>query len=79
MIPKRVFWFVAGAASGAAGAMYAYVRVRDARGALAADRVADTVVDTARAVTGSVRDAVVAGRDAMREAEARIQSDLDRR
>lgn len=78
MIPKRVFWFAAGVATGALGAAWGYVRVREARGALTADGIADTVVDTARVVTGSVRDAVVAGREAMHEAEARIQADLDR-
>ena len=79
MIPTRLFWFAVGAATGAVGAAYVHVRVREARGALAADRVADTVVGAARSVGGGVRDAVVAGREAMHEAEARIQADLDRR
>ncbi|MFN8037910.1 MAG: hypothetical protein U0Q07_01750 [Acidimicrobiales bacterium] len=79
MIPKRLFWFAAGVATGAVGAAYGYVRVREARGAVSPDRVADTVVGAARTVGGGVRDAVVAGREAMHEAEARIQADLDRR
>jgi hypothetical protein len=82
MIPKRVFWFSAGAATGFTGAVYAYARVREVKGRFAADRVADTVADsivgTARTVRSTVRDAVAEGRDAMAEAERRITSDLDR-
>ena len=32
MIPKRLFWFAVGAATGAVGAAYVHVRVREARG-----------------------------------------------
>ncbi len=82
MIPKRVFWFAAGAASGFAGAVYGYARVREVKGRFAADRVADTVADslvgTARSVRSNLRDAVAEGREAMAEAERRISSDLDR-
>lgn len=82
MIPKRLFWFAAGAASGFTGAVYAYARVREVRGRFAADRVADTVADavvgTARSLRTTVREAVAEGRDAMAEAERRIVTDLER-
>ncbi|WP_334142841.1 hypothetical protein [Rhabdothermincola sp.] len=82
MIPKRLFWFVAGAASGFGGAVYAYARVREVRGRLAADRVAGTVADAvlgaARTVHGTVREALAEGREAMHDAERRIRAELDR-
>lgn len=82
MIPKRLFWFAAGAASGFTGAVYAYARLREVRGRFAADRVADTVADalvgTARSVRTTVREAVAEGRNAMAEAERRIATDLER-
>ena len=87
---KRVVWFTAGAASGAAASVYGYVRLREARGRLAPDRVADTLVGTARtlgsgaktvggAVGTSVRDAWSEGRAAMADAESRITAELDAR
>lgn len=82
MIPRRAFWFVAGAVSGFGGAVYAYARVREVRGRLAADRVAGTVADavvgTARTVRHTLRDAVAEGREAMLDAERRIRADLER-
>ncbi|MEJ5254656.1 MAG: hypothetical protein WHS89_04845 [Acidimicrobiales bacterium] len=83
MIPKRAFWFAAGALSGFGGAVYAYARVREARGRLAADRVAGTVADavvgTARSVRQTLREAAAEGREAMLDAERRIRADLERR
>ena len=87
---KRVIWFSAGAASGAAASVYGYVRLREARGRLAPDRVADTLVGTARTlgsgarvvggtVGTSVREAVAEGRAAMADAETRIIAELDAR
>jgi hypothetical protein len=82
MIPKRIFWFAAGAASGFAGAVYAYARVREVRGRFAADRLADTVSDalvgTARSVRTTVREAVAEGRGAMEEAETTIRANVER-
>jgi branched-subunit amino acid ABC-type transport system permease component len=78
MIPKRVFWFATGAASGFAGAVYAYARVREVQGRLAADRMADTlaetVVGTARSVRGTVREAMDEGRDAQRRAVVQLET-----
>lgn len=83
MIPTRAFWFAAGAASGVAGALYAYGRVREVQGRFAADRLADTlsgaVVRTARSARLTVGEAMAEGRSAAREAEARIAVDLGRR
>ena len=82
MIPKRIFWFAAGAASGFAGAVYVYARVREVRGRFAADRLADTVSDalvgTAWSVRTTVREAVAEGRGAMEEAETTIRANVER-
>jgi hypothetical protein len=55
---KRTVWFtvgmVGGAVTGAGATAYGFVRWREARGALAPDRVADTLVSTARTVGASV-------------------------
>ncbi len=76
---KRLTWFVLGTVTGAVGAAYGYVRVRELRGRVAADGVAETVVDVTRTVAGAVRDAVAEGREAMAEAEVRIRAELDGR
>ena len=56
---KRTVWFtvglVGGAVTGAGATAYGFVRWREARGALAPDRVADTLVSTARTVGSSAR------------------------
>ncbi len=44
----RMRWFALGAAAGAGTAMYGFVRLRESRGRLAPDRVAETVVGSAR-------------------------------
>jgi hypothetical protein len=87
---KRTIWFTVGAASGAGASVYAYVRLREERGRLAPDRVADTLVGTARTmgrgartvgltVGDNVRAAVADGREAMAEANDRIVADIERR
>jgi hypothetical protein len=69
LVPKRLFWFTAGVATGALGAAYGYARLREARGALEADQLADTAARVARRLGGTVRQAVGEGIEAMREAE----------
>ncbi|MGZ4728096.1 MAG: hypothetical protein ACXWB2_10300 [Acidimicrobiales bacterium] len=87
---KRTIWFTVGAASGAGASVYAYVRLREERGRLAPDRVADTLVGTARTVGrgartvglvvgDNVRAAVADGRSAMTEVEARITAEIEGR
>jgi len=87
---KRLIWFSAGAAGGAAASVYGYVRLREAKGRLAPDQVADTLVGSARslgrgarlagATMGtSMREAVAEGRAAMADAETRIIAELDAR
>ncbi len=81
MIPKRLFWFGVGAASGFAGAAYAYARVREVQGRFAADRVAgtvsDVVVGSVRTVRTTIAEAIYEGRQAARLADERIRADLD--
>jgi hypothetical protein len=76
---KRLTWFTLGTIAGAVGAAYGYVRVRELRGRVAADGIAETIVDATRSVASAVRDAVAEGREAMAEAEAKIKADLDAR
>lgn len=56
---KRTVWFTVGAVggvvTGTAATTYGFVRLREARGTLAPDRVAVTVVSTARSVGSSAR------------------------
>jgi hypothetical protein len=90
---KRARWFSVGVVVGAGSAMYGFVRLRETSGRLAPDRVAETMVGTARTVgrgarrtggqlAGTVglawRDAVAESRDAIAEGEAQILADLDR-
>ncbi len=77
MIPKRVFWFAAGTATGLVASVWSYSRVREVRGRYEADQVADTLVAMGRLVGTSVREAVNEGRAAMADAERRIGDDLD--
>ncbi len=83
MIPTRTIWFAAGVVSGAAGTVYGYARYREARGRFAADRLADTVsesaIRSARNLRGTVLQALDEGRVAMDEAEERIIADLESR
>ena len=65
---RRVTWFTAGVVSGAFGAAWAYVRVRELRDRATADGLADTVVNHVRA---SVADGVTT----MRETRANLLSD----
>lgn len=74
---KRTIWFSIGFVTGAGTAAYVYSMVREARGKVVADGMADTITDVARRVGTSVTEAFAEGRDAMRDAEARIAADLD--
>jgi hypothetical protein len=88
---KRTRWFSVGLVVGAGSAAYGFVRLRESTSRLAPDRLAETMVGTARTVgrgvrrrggqlSGSVgaswRDAVAEGRLAMAEAEAEILDGL---
>jgi hypothetical protein len=61
---KRVVWFSVGAVTGASASVYGYVLLREARGRLAPDRVADTLVGIARSVGSGVRSVGGATRSA---------------
>lgn len=76
---KRVTWFAVGAASGFGAAVYGYVRARESADRLAPDRVADTMVGAARVVGGTVRDALVESRDAIREVESELRATYEPR
>jgi hypothetical protein len=78
---RRVAWFTAGAVSGAVGAAWTYVRVRELRDRATADGLADTVVDVTRKVGrgagNRVRASVTEGVATMRETRANLLSDVD--
>jgi len=71
---KRVFWFSAGAVSGAAGAAYGYVRVRRSASRPAAERVVNVVADTARTGVDGARRFVDDARHQIQRAESEMRS-----
>jgi hypothetical protein len=81
---KRTVWFtvglVGGAATGAGATAYAMVRWREVQGALAPERVAATVVSTARSsarsVTSSARSVTSTTRSARAAARANVRDAL---
>ena len=76
---KRVTWFAAGMAAGAATSAYATRKVKKTARALKPSNVARGAVGRAKAKGRDVAEAVRDGRDAMRakEAELRAQRDGD--
>jgi hypothetical protein len=77
---KRVRWFAAGVAAGAAGSTYVARKVRRTARALAPASVARRTMDRAKAKGADIAEAVRDGRRAMRakEAELRAAHDGDR-
>lgn len=77
VVLKRVSWFVAGAAAGAGGAVWAQRKVKEAARRYAPAQVATNAVESARQRGRDVVDAVREGRRAMaaKEQELRAQRD----
>jgi hypothetical protein len=69
---RRVSWFVGGAAAGVAGATVAKRRVKKTAAALPPVRAARQAVAGVKSAGDRVGGAVRAGRDAMRDTEARL-------
>jgi hypothetical protein len=73
MIPKRVTWFVMGAAAGAGGSVYARHKARVAWQRVQPTNVAKIAAGKARDAGRSVADAVREGRRAMHDKEAELR------
>jgi hypothetical protein len=76
---KRLFWFGVGASFGFAGSFWVTRMVRRTVERFAPQRVSSDVTQAVRSFGQDVRSAVVDGRDAMREREATLRGELDRR
>jgi hypothetical protein len=74
---KRLTWFAAGAAAGAAGSTYASRKVRRTAQRLAPSNLARGAVVRLRTRGEVVADAVREGRQAMRAKEAELQARRD--
>jgi len=70
---RRLFWLGVGAVAGASGTVWAERRVRAGLEALQPDHVVLAAGRRARGFGRAVADAVVEGRDAMREREAELR------
>jgi hypothetical protein len=76
---KRVTWFVAGAAAGAAGTSYASRKIKAKAAQLAPSRVARSAVHRVQGRGRDLVDAVREGRSAMRVKEDELRAERDAR
>ena len=74
---KRVTWFAAGMAAGAAGSAYATRKVKKTAQALKPTNVARGAVNKVKAKGSDIAEAVREGRDAMRAKEAELKAERD--
>lgn len=72
---RRLFWLGVGAVAGASGTVWAERKVRTRIEQLGPEHLAIAAGNRARDVGRSVVDAVVEGRDAMREREDQLRRD----
>jgi len=72
---RRLFWLGVGAVAGASGTVWAERKVRTRIEQLGPEHLAMAAGNRARDVGRSVIDAVVEGRDAMRERESELRRD----
>jgi hypothetical protein len=79
MIPKRVTWFVMGAAAGAGGTVYARRKTREAWERVQPSNVAKIAVVKARDAGRTVAEALREGRRAMQDKEAELRAAQERR
>jgi hypothetical protein len=74
---RRITWFAAGAAAGAAGTQYVSYKVRQKARQLAPSNLARATAQRLRVRGGAVVDAVREGREAMRVKEAELRARRD--
>ncbi len=71
---KRLFWLIVGMAIGFSTSFWIFRLVRDTMSRYAPEQVAENLASAARRLGDDLRDAVVEGRQAMREAEAELRA-----
>ena len=76
---KRLTWWAAGAAMGAAGSVYAQRKVKKKVAQLSPPLIAGTAVGVAKEVVGDVKSALRDGRAAMRDRETELRDHLAQR
>jgi hypothetical protein len=75
---KRLFWLMMGAGFGFGVSFFLMRWVRQTAARYSPDKVSADMADAVRAVGRELRDAVVEGREAMREREEQIRQELSR-
>ncbi|MBK5223341.1 MAG: hypothetical protein JJE52_10795 [Acidimicrobiia bacterium] len=73
---KRLFWLLVGAGLGSGGTLWVLVRVRRTAARFTPTGVTAEVSGAVRQMGLDLRDAAAEGRAGMREAEARLRSEL---
>ena len=76
---KRLFWLTVGLAIGLGTSFWVMRTVRRTVERLTPERLADDVVAGARLVGGELKAALEEGRTAMREREAELRAEIERR
>jgi len=71
---KRLFWLTVGMAIGFGASFWIFRLVRDTLERYAPEQAAENLAGAARRLGDDLRDAVVEGRQAMREAEAELRA-----
>jgi len=76
---KRLFWLTVGLTLGSSGSFWLMRKVRRAVDRLAPERLTQDVLSGARSVGADLRAALDDGRTGMREREAELRAELERR
>ena len=76
---KRLFWLVIGAGFGFGMSFWVMRTVRATVERWSPERVSEDLSDALRSLGKDLRAAVAEGREAMREREAELRAELDRR
>jgi gas vesicle protein len=75
---RRLFWLGLGVGLGGGASFWLTRWVRDTAARYAPERVSSDLADAVKGLGRDVRDAVVEGRDAMRQRESDLRSELHR-
>jgi hypothetical protein len=76
---KRLFWLVVGAGFGFGVSFWMVRFVRETVERYTPERVSSDLAGALRALGSDLREAVAEGREAMRDREAELRADLERR
>ncbi len=75
---RRLFWLVMGAAFGFGASFWIMRFVRETAARYTPERVSADLAGAIKGLGGDLRAAVAEGREAMREREAELRSDVER-